>query len=40
VFADMGMEEVETRDGVTSLIFRRGRPAVDDHIVAITTESA
>ena len=40
VFADVGMEEVDTRDGVTSLVLRQGRAPSDDGIVTISTESA
>jgi len=35
VFEDMGMEEVETRDGVSSLVFRRGREVPDDCVIEI-----
>ena len=35
VFADMGMEEVDVRGGVTSLVFRKGRQIPDDAIIKI-----
>lgn len=38
VFEDMGMEEVETRDGVSSLVFRRGREVPDDGVIEIVAQ--
>lgn len=38
VFSDIGMEEVSVNDGVTSLVFRKERPILDDGIVTITNE--
>jgi FkbH-like protein len=35
VFADLGMEEASTRDGVTSLVFRKERAAADDGVIEI-----
>jgi FkbH-like protein len=35
VFQDIGMEELETRDGVTSLVFRKDRTAPDDKIITL-----
>ena len=40
VFADLGMEEVEGRDGVTCLVFRKDRQVPDDGIVTIATPPA
>jgi FkbH-like protein len=38
VFEDVGMEEVETRDGVTSLVLRQGHAPADDGVVTIISE--
>ncbi len=35
VFEDMGMEEVGVKDGVSSLVFRRGREVPDDGVIEI-----
>jgi FkbH-like protein len=35
VFQDMGFEPVETRDGVTSLVFRKGQAIPDDGVIQI-----
>lgn len=35
VFSDMSLEEVETRDGVSSLRFPKGRQVADDEVVEI-----
>ena len=35
VFADIGMDEVEVKDGVTSLVFRKERVAPDDNIITL-----
>jgi FkbH-like protein len=35
VFDDLGMEEIVTKDGVTSLVFRRDKTAPDDQVVQI-----
>jgi len=35
VFQDIGMEEMETKDGVTSLIFRKEHAAPDDKIITL-----
>jgi FkbH-like protein len=43
VFQDIGMEEGDERDGVTSLVFRKGREIPDDgviHIVEVAQEAA
>lgn len=35
VFQDIGLEEVEVKDGVTSLLFRKDRAAPDDKIITL-----
>lgn len=40
VFADVGMEELETIDGVTSLIFRKDKEIPDDRVVNIDDRCA
>jgi FkbH-like protein len=40
VFADLGMEEVEVLDGVTSLIFRRNKEVPDDAVIRIVAQEA
>ena len=40
VFADLGMEEVEVVDGVTSLIFRRNKEVPDDAVIRIVAQEA
>ena len=35
VFADLGLEEAGERDGVTELVFRKGRQILDDGIIRI-----
>jgi FkbH-like protein len=35
VFQDIGLEEVEIKDGVTSLVFRKDRIAPDDKIISL-----
>jgi FkbH-like protein len=37
VFADLGMEEIAVKDGVTSLVFRKGRSIPDDGVIRIVT---
>jgi FkbH-like protein len=37
VFADVGMQEVDTRDGVTSLVLRKDQIVLSDDIVTIET---
>jgi FkbH-like protein len=39
VFRDMGMEEIETVDGITSLVFRRDREIPDDGDIEILGDS-
>jgi hypothetical protein len=39
VFADLGMEELENKDGVSRLIFRKENVMPDDGIIKITTYS-
>jgi FkbH-like protein len=36
VFCDLGMEEVDCVDGVTSLVFRAGRPVPEEDVITIT----
>ncbi len=38
VFADMGMEETGTKDGVSLLVFRQGRTVPDDGVIRITVQ--
>jgi FkbH-like protein len=38
VFEDMGMEEVGVKDGVSSLVFRRGREVPDDGVIEIVVQ--
>ena len=38
VFEDIGMEEVETRDGVTSLVFRSGRDVPEDGVIEVVVQ--
>jgi len=38
VFEDMGMEEVEVNDGVSSLVFRHGREVPDDRVIEIVVQ--
>jgi FkbH-like protein len=40
VFADFGMEEIEVRDGVTSLVFRRSKDVPDDGVVKVVLQEA
>jgi FkbH-like protein len=40
VFADMGMEETETKDGVSLLVFRQGRPVPNDGVVRIVVQKS
>lgn len=40
VFQDVGMEELETMDGVTSLVFPRDREVLDDGVISIIENSA
>jgi FkbH-like protein len=40
VFDDIGMEEVEARDGVSSLLFRRGKEVPNDGVIRIVVEEA
>lgn len=40
VFQDVGMEELETVDGVTSLVFPRDREVLDDGVISIVENSA
>jgi len=40
VFDEMGFEQIEDKDGVRSLAFRRARPIPADGIIAITTAEA
>ena len=39
VFGEMGFEEVETRDGVTTLLYRTDRPISDDGIIEMRAEA-
>ena len=36
VFADLGMKEIEAKNGVCSLVFRKGRKVPDDRVVRVT----
>ncbi len=38
VFEDIGMEETETRDGVTSLVFRSGRDVPEDGVIEVVVQ--
>ena len=38
VFSDLGMEEIESKGGVSSMVFRKGWPLTQDRIVEITVE--
>jgi FkbH-like protein len=38
VFDDLGMEEVDTSDGVTSLVFRKNRGIPDDGVIQIVVQ--
>jgi predicted enzyme involved in methoxymalonyl-ACP biosynthesis len=38
VFEDIGMEEVETRDGVSLLLFHRHREVPDDGVIRIVAQ--
>jgi FkbH-like protein len=38
VFADIGMEEIETRDGVSSLLFRQDREVPSDGVIRVTVQ--
>jgi predicted enzyme involved in methoxymalonyl-ACP biosynthesis len=38
VFVDVGMEEVETKEGVTSLILKQGRAPEDEGVITIHAE--
>lgn len=40
VFQDMGMEELETLNGVTSLVFRKDKQIPDDKVVTIVEDNA
>jgi predicted enzyme involved in methoxymalonyl-ACP biosynthesis len=40
VFADLGMREIGTHDGVTSLVFRRDMEIPDDGIVQIVEQES
>ena len=39
VFEDLGMEELETVDGVTSLVFRNEKEVPDDAVISIVENS-
>jgi predicted enzyme involved in methoxymalonyl-ACP biosynthesis len=39
VFADLGMEEVEMRDGVSSLRFARNREIPEDGVIQVTMQT-
>jgi len=38
VFADLGMKEIETKNGVSVLVFRKGREVPDDRVIRVTVE--
>jgi FkbH-like protein len=38
VFADIGMEEIETNDGVSTLVFRKGREVPNDGVIRIAVQ--
>jgi FkbH-like protein len=38
VFEEMGLEEVATKDGITSLVFRAGRPVAEDGIAQLIVD--
>lgn len=40
VFADLGMQEVEVKDGVTSLVFPKGIDVPDDGIIRIIVQDS
>jgi FkbH-like protein len=40
VFADLGMEEVELKNDVTTLVFRKDREVPDDGVIAVAVEEA
>ena len=40
VFADVGFEEVDISDGVTSLVFRKDQEVPDDGIIKIVVQKA
>ena len=40
VFADLGMEEIEESDGVTSLVFRRNKEVPDDRVIKIVVQGS
>ena len=39
VFPDIGMDEVEVSDGVTSLVFRKNKELSDDGVITIISEA-
>jgi FkbH-like protein len=39
VFADLGMEEIATNDGVSSLVFRKGREVPTDGVIRIALQN-
>ena len=39
VFADLGFEEVDTTEGLTTLLYRASRPIADDGVIDIRTEA-
>lgn len=38
VFADIGMEEIETHEGVSTLVFRKGREVPNDGVIRIAVQ--
>jgi hypothetical protein len=38
VFADLGMEEMDTTNGVTSLVFRKDRKVPEDGLIRIAAQ--
>jgi FkbH-like protein len=38
VFADLGMEEIEAKDGVSLLVFRKGREVPNDGVIRFTVQ--
>ncbi len=38
VFEDMGMEEIEVNEGVSSLVFRKGREVPDDGVIEVIVQ--
>jgi len=38
VFADLGMKEIEAKNGVSVLVFRKGREVPDDRVIRVTVE--